>query len=83
MPQPKFVEQIHRTLEIPGAPFELASDSEPYINYRARQIGATGLFTLDPNEYTVAVGQSSHPTRYQTVWEKKNIPTCRLVMRKK
>lgn len=82
MPTPDLTLNIHRILEKIGSPFEFSSDSEPYFNYRMRQIGATGLFSCQLDELSIRVGSASHPTRYQKIWESKGISTHTAIMRK-
>ena len=82
MPKPEFAAQIHRILQAHGSLLEFASDSEPYFNYRMRQISRIGLFTCDVMELSVGLNNSDTPTRYQRVWESKGIPTYRTVLRK-
>lgn len=82
MPSQKLTQNIHRTLEKDGSPFEFSSDSAPYFNYRMRQIGSLGLFSCTPEELGVSLDAASHPTRYQKIWESKGIPTYSAVLRK-
>lgn len=82
IPTPEFSDQVHRTLVGVGAPFEFASDSAPYFNHRMRQIGARGLYSLAPDEFTIGFDNSANPTRYQKVWEQKEIPTHHAILRK-
>lgn len=82
IPTPEFSDQVHRTLSGTGDPLEFASDSEPYFNHRMRQIGARGLYSLAPDEFTIGFGNSANPTRYQMLWERKNIPTHHAILRK-
>lgn len=82
MPTLGLTHHIHRILEGDGAPFEFASDSEPYFNYQMRQIGSTGLFSCSVEELASTVSSASHPTRYQKIWESKGIPTHSAIVRK-
>ena len=82
MPSPSLAREIHRALEDDGAPLEFSSDSEPYFNYRMRQIGLLGLFSCESNELRVGVNEADYPTRYQKLWESKGIPTYSAILRK-
>ena len=82
MPTLQFTTQIQRVLEAEGSPFEFATDSRPYFNYRMRQIGVLGHFTCDTSELKVGIDNLDNPTRYQRVWESKGIPTSRVILRK-
>jgi tRNA (guanine-N7-)-methyltransferase len=82
MPTPEFATQIHRILEAKGSPFEFASDSEPYFNYRMRQLGRLCIFSCDTEELKVGINISTNPTRYQHLWESKGIPTFSATLRK-
>ena len=83
MPDPQLASNIHRTLEAKNAPFEFASDSEPYFRFRMRELGFQGLFNCDLSEISAGLGETTTPTRYQRVWESKGIKTHRAILRKK
>jgi tRNA (guanine-N7-)-methyltransferase len=83
MPTPDLTQNIHRILEKIGSPFEFSSDSEPYFNYRMRQIGATGLFSCQLDELNIGVGNIPCSTRYQKIWESKGISTHFAIVRKR
>jgi tRNA G46 methylase TrmB len=83
MPSPELAAQIHRILQDVGSQFEFATDSEPFFNYRMRQLGELGLFSLSQDELVIGGRSVNLPTRYQKVWESKDIPTRSAVLRKK
>jgi tRNA (guanine-N7-)-methyltransferase len=82
MPSPSFSEEIHRTLQRQGSPFEFTSDSAPFFNFRMRQIGQQGLYSCASEEFSVGIGNPQFPTRYQKIWESKGIPIFSATLRK-